>query len=237
MARDTNEMIFVHPTEARRRFEEFAMGELTDDHLLEGSLLIALEEYPKLDLESYERRIADLVERVERKCASGEPGIFRLGHVHSVLFDEEGFIGNVGDYYDERNSFINEVMERRVGIPISLSILFLTVARRVGLDARGVGLPGHFLAKVQFDLSEVYVDSFYGGQTMTVPEIAEFLNEFSGGEITLRSDHLRAWEPKHTLQRVLVNLHQIYERRGDQRRARAAAERIEILGGRAGPDV
>jgi len=224
------ERVFVHPTEARRRFEEFAMRELTTDHLLEGALIIALEEYPQLEIDRYMERIDRMVERVRAKCSDGEPDIFRLGHVHSVLFDEEKFLGNVGNYYDEKNSFVNEVMDRKLGIPISLSVLFLTVARRIGLDAHGVGLPGHFLAKVQFELSEVYVDSFYGGQTMTVSEIAEFLAEISEGEIALRSDHLRAWEPRQTLARMLANLHQIYEQRGDRRRAMAAAERIEILG-------
>lgn len=225
-----SERVFVHPTEARRRFEEFAMRELTTDHLLEGALIIALEEYPQLEIDRYMERIDRMVERVRAKCSDSEPDIFRLGHVHSVLFDEEKFLGNVGNYYDEKNSFVNEVMDRKLGIPISLSVLFLTVARRIGLDAHGVGLPGHFLAKVQFELSEVYVDSFYGGQTMTVSEIAEFLAEISEGEIALRSDHLRAWEPRQTLARMLANLHQIYEQRGDRRRAMAAAERIEILG-------
>lgn len=225
-----NPQVFVHPSEARRRFEEFVMRELTTDDLLEGSLLIALEEYPRLDIVQYQSRVGEMVERVLTKCSASEPDIFRLGHVHSVLFDEERFIGNVGDYYDDRNSFLNEVMDRKVGIPISLSILFLTVARRVGLEAWGVGLPGHFLAKVQFELSEVYVDAFYGGQTMTVPEIAQFVAEISDGEMALRSDHLRAWEPRQILSRALANLHQIYERRGDGRRAMAAAERIEMLG-------
>ena len=225
-----NETVFVHPTEARRRFEEFAMRELTNDDLLEGSLLIALEEYPQLDLDRYKQRVESLIDRVRDRLSAGEPDIFRLGHVHAVLFDDEGYIGNVGDYFNDRNSFINEVMDRKLGIPISLSILFLTVARRIGLDAHGVGLPGHFLAKVQFELSEVYVDSFYGGQTMTVAEIADFLSEMSGGEFVLRSDYLRAWNPRQTLSRVLANLYQIFEQRGDARRAMAAAERIEILG-------
>lgn len=225
-----SEKIFVHPAEARRRFEELAMRELSAEDLMEGALLIALEEYPQLDVDHYLGQVDDLVARVEARCSPGEPDIFRLGHVHAVLFDEEKYIGNVGDYYDERNSFLNEVMDRKLGIPISLSILFLTVARRIGLDAHGVGLPGHYLAKVQFELSEVYVDSFYGGQTMTVTEIAEFLAEISRGEIVLRSDHLRAWEPRQTLARMLANLHQIYEGKGDRRRAMSAAERIEILG-------
>ena len=224
-----SDFLFIHPTAARRRFEEYATRELAVDDLAEGALLIAQEEYPQLDIEGFWARVGVLVDRVLEKSDTSEPEIFRLGHVHSVLFDEEGFIGNVGDYYDERNSFINEVLHRKVGIPISLSILFLTVARRVGLDAQGVGLPGHFIAKVRFELSEVYVDSFYGGRTLTVPEISEFVSEISDGEISLRSNHLRAWEPREILSRVLANLHNIYANRGDKRRTASATERIEIL--------
>lgn len=229
-----SEAIFVHPTEARRRFEEFASRELGSLDVAEGALLIALEEYPQLDVEACLERIDALAERVVERSHRDEPSIFRLGHVHAVLFDQEGFTGNAGDYYDERNSYLNEVVERRVGIPITLSILFLRVARLAGLDAHGVGLPGHYLTKVCFDLSEVYVDPFHGGRTMTITEIASFLNEISNGQVTLRSDHLRAWSPRETLVRVLTNLNAIYERKGDAKRRNAAMDRIEILRAFAG---
>jgi regulator of sirC expression with transglutaminase-like and TPR domain len=224
-----NEAILVHPTEARRRFEEFSARELAPSDVAEGALLIALEEYPHLDVEATLARIDALAERVLARSDRDEPSIFRLGHVHAVLFDQEGFAGNVGDYYDERNSFLNEVLDRKLGIPITLSILFLRVARLAGLDAHGVGLPGHYLAKVCFDMSEVYVDPFYGGRTLTIVEIAAFLGELSNGQVALRSDHLRAWSARETLLRVLANLHATYERKGDARRRNAAMERIEIL--------
>lgn len=224
-----SEAIFIHPTEARRRFEEFAARELGPSDVAEGALLIALEEYPQLDVEATLERIDALAERVLDRSRRAEPAIFRLGHVHAVLFDQEGFVGNVGDYYDERNSFLNEVVERKVGIPITLSILFLRVARLAGLDAHGVGLPGHYLAKVCFDLSEVYVDPFHGGRTMTITEIASFLGEISNGQVALRAEHLRAWTARETLVRVLANLHATYERKGDSRRRNAAMDRIEIL--------
>lgn len=221
--------VLVHPAEARRRFEEFAARELGPADVAEGALLIALEEYPQLDVEAELARIDGLAERVLERSGRDEPSIFRLGHVHAVLFDQEGFIGNVGDYYDERNSYLNEVLERKVGIPITLSILFLRVARLAGLDAHGVGLPGHYLAKICFDLSEVYVDPFHGGRTMSISEIASFLGEISEGQVSLRADHLRAWSARETLVRVLANLQAIYERKGDARRRNGAMERIEIL--------
>lgn len=228
--------VFVHPAEARRRFEEFAGRELGPADVAEGALLIALEEYPRLDVEGELARIDDLAEKVLDRSDRDEPSIFRLGHVHAVLFDQEGFVGNVGDYYDERNSFLNEVLDRKVGLPITLSILFLRVARLVGLDAHGVGLPGHYLAKICFDLSEVYVDPFHGGRTMSISEIASFLGEISGGQVALRADHLRAWSARETLVRVLANLQMIYERKGDVRRRNGAMERIEILRALAGWD-
>ncbi|MFA6955066.1 MAG: transglutaminase-like domain-containing protein [Thermoanaerobaculia bacterium] len=221
--------VLVHPTEARRRFEEFAARELGPADVAEGALLIALEEYPQLDVDSELSRIDALAERVLERSERDEPSIFRLGHVHAVLFDQEGFIGNVGDYYDERNSYLNEVLERKVGLPITLSILFLRVARLAGLDAHGVGLPGHYLAKICFDLSEVYVDPFHGGRTMSISEIAAFLGEISEGQVALRAEHLRAWDARQTLVRVLANLQAIYERKGDARKRNGAMERIEIL--------
>lgn len=224
-----SEAIFIHPTEARRRFEEFAARELGPADVAEGALLIALEEYPQLDVEATLARIDSFAERAIERSRRDEPAIFRLGHVHAVLFDQEGFVGNAGDYYDERNSFLNEVVERKVGIPITLSILFLRVARLAGLDAHGVGLPGHYLAKVCFDLSEVYVDPFHAGRTLTIPEIASFLGEISNGKVALRAEHLRAWTARETLVRVLANLHANYERKGDARRRNAAMDRIEIL--------
>jgi regulator of sirC expression with transglutaminase-like and TPR domain len=224
-----SQALLVHPTEARRRFEEFAARDLGPSDVAEGALLIALEEYPQLDVERELERIDSMAERVLDRSGRDEPSIFRLGHVHAVLFDQEGFIGNVGDYYDERNSFLNEVLERRVGIPITLSILFLRVARLTGLDAHGVGLPGHYLAKVCFDLSEVYVDPFHGGRTMSIAEIASFLGELSEGKLSLRAEHLRAWSARETLVRVLANLQAIWERKGDTRRRNGAMERIEIL--------
>ena len=223
------ETVFVHPMEARRRFEESTERTLAPEDVAEGALLIALEEYPQLDVEDCLASIDGFAERVLAKSSPDEPAIFRLGHVHSVLFDEEGFNGNVGDYYDERNSFLNDVLERRLGIPITLSVIFLRVARLAGLDAHGVGLPGHYLAKVRFELSEVYVDPFYGGRTLTIPEIASFLQEITDGRTALRSDHLRAWSARETLIRILTNLENIYQRRGDRRRRDAAIERIEIL--------
>jgi regulator of sirC expression with transglutaminase-like and TPR domain len=221
---------FVHPAEARRRFSEFAAGELTNGDLARGALLIALEEYPRLDVEVYLRRIDELAGRAAARGSADDPPAFRLGHLHAELFDAGGYRGDSTNYYDVRNAYLNEVLDRGVGLPITLSILFLHMAQRLGLVAHGVGLPGHFIVKVQFELNEVYVDPFHGGTTLTMPEIGEMLSGMSGGKLQLSREHLRAWSARETLVRVLANLQGMYTRMGESRKAAAAQERMTLLG-------
>src|SRR5512140_1564713 len=112
----------------------------------EAALAIAQEEYPSLDVEEYLVRLDALGERV-RRLAPAPKAASTLAALRRVLHEEEGFRGNDKEYYDPRNSFLNEVLDRKLGIPITLSVLWIEVARRAGLALQGVGFPGHFLAK------------------------------------------------------------------------------------------
>ncbi len=221
----------IQSVDARRRFLEFAAGEITNENLGLGALLIAAEDYPHLDVEKYLAELDEIGVKVMRRSRAGEPSILRLDHLHEELFGPEGFTGDSETYYDPRNGYINEAIDRRRGLPIILSIIYLHVASRCGLNAFGVGLPGHYVVKLQFELSEVYVDPFRGGETMTRSEIARVVSEMSGGTVRLSSDHLRAWNGRDTLMRVLANLQGMWQRAGDSRRAAAAAERLELLQG------
>jgi regulator of sirC expression with transglutaminase-like and TPR domain len=222
-------MPYIHPAEARRQFRELADSDFGNDQLARGALLIALEDYRQLDVDAYVARLDDLAERVERRCVAGEPAIFRLGHLHAELFDRDQYRGDETNYYDPRNAYLNEVIDRKIGIPITLSIVFLHVANRIGLNASGVGLPGHYIVKVRFELNEVYVDPFHDGATLTMREIADLLGQISAGQIRLSAEHLRSWSARQTLVRVLANLESMWERAGDGRKAKAAAERIALL--------
>ena len=221
--------MLIHPAEARRRFVEYAEGDITNENLALGALLIALEDYPRLDVNGCIDELDGLALRAERRCHAGEPPVFRLGHLHAEMFDADGYRGDTKSYYDPRNAYLNEVIDRKLGIPITLAIVFLHVATKIGLSAFGVGLPGHYLVKVQFELNEVYVDPFHGGSTMTIPEIGELLRQLSGGSQQLMSEHLRAWSGRETLQRVLANLMNMWNRAGDSRRVATAKERMELL--------
>ncbi len=221
--------MLIHPAEARRRFSELAEGEITNDNLALGALLIALEDYPRLDVGGYLDELDALAARVERRCTPGEPPVFRLGHLHAEMFDTDHYRGDTHSYYDPRNAYLNEVLDRKMGIPITLSLVFLHVAAKIGLSAHGVGLPGHYIVKVQFELNEVYVDPFHSGATLTIPEIGALLQQLSGGNTQLASEHLRAWNGRETLHRVLANLVSMWSRAGDTRRANSARERMELL--------
>jgi regulator of sirC expression with transglutaminase-like and TPR domain len=219
----------THPAEARRQFREFAEGEITNENLARGALLIALEDYPQLDVDHYIAAIDDLARRASAKCRAGEPPVFRLGHLHSEMFDVDRYRGDEANYYDPRNAYLNEVIERRIGLPLSLSIVFLHVATKIGLNATGVGLPAHFIVKVQFELNELYVDPFHGGETLTVSEIGALVSQMTGGRMKLESEHLRASTGRQTLQRLLANLQNMWRMSGEARKSAAAAERIQLL--------
>jgi regulator of sirC expression with transglutaminase-like and TPR domain len=224
-----SESIFIHPGEARRQFREFAAQEIGTADLARGALLIALEDYPRLDIERYLRVLDDLAERVHRRRAPGERPVLSLGHLHAEMFDVDGYRGDTDSYYDPRNAHLNEVIDRKRGIPITLSIVFLHAATRLGLNAAGVGLPGHYIVKVAFELNEVYVDAFHGGTMLTSAELAELVSGATGGRAHLSPEHLRAWTARQTLTRVLANLVNMWQRAGEPQKAHAAHERMLLL--------
>lgn len=223
--------MLVHPAEARRQFREYAAGEITSGNLARGALLIALEDYPRIDVDGYLDELDALAARVEQRCTPGEPPVFRLGHLHAEMFDVDRYTGNTIHYYDPRNGYLNEVIDSKMGLPITLSIVFLHVAAKLGLNAAGVGLPGHYIVKVHFELNEVYVDPFREGTTLTVPDIVELVRHSGDGSVPFSSEYLRGWSGRETLVRVLGNLQNMWARSGDMRRAATAKERMEILRG------
>ena len=222
-------LMLTHPAEARRRFREYAAGDITNANLAYGALLIALEDNPGIDVDQYVVALDTIARRAASRGNPGEPAVFRLGHLHAELFDDDGYRGDTVSYYDPRNAYLNEVVDRKRGIPITLSVVFIHAATKLGLTAAGVGLPGHYIVKVQFELNEIYVDPFQGGATLTLSEIAALLKQVSGGATELSGEHLRAWNGRETLVRVLANLESMWSRAGDPRRATSARERIAIL--------
>ena len=200
---------------------------LPDDRidLAEAALRIAALEYPKLDLSRWLREIDAIAARVDA-LATSTRARDRAEAVDVVLFEELGFRGNVDAYYDPKNSFLNDVIERRTGIPITLSVLYIEVSRRAGLDVRGIGFPGHFLVGwQQEDGSVEIVDPFNSGARLRREDCATMLAA-TGADRERLDAHLEFVTNRHILSRMLTNLKLIYLQGGNFDRALEAIERL-----------
>ena len=177
------------------------------------ALWLAADEYPDLDPSAYLDRLNALADRARPRLVGSLPKqVTALSH---FLFEDEGFRGNAADYYDPRNSYLNDVLDRRAGIPITLSVVAMAVGRRVGLDVVGVGLPGHFIAKAVGGGQEVLFDPFHGGQILTAAGCEELIEVVTGRPLAVTPELLAATPPGHVVARMLNNLRGIYAARED----------------------
>jgi regulator of sirC expression with transglutaminase-like and TPR domain len=212
---------------SRRLLLHFAAQEPVD--LARASLAVAREEYPEMDEAHYLGVLDQLADGVRRGSPPGASIERRVGRLNSYLFHEQRFAGNHGDYYDPRNSFLNEVLERRTGIPLSLCILYMEVGKRCGLRIDGVGFPGHFLCKVHLDEGELVVDPFHRGQLLGLEEIKKRLASAVGDQYRFDPRILRAARPREILVRMLQNLRSVYAEKNDMPRALSAVDRLLLL--------
>src|SRR5580658_4089868 len=148
--------------DARREFEMIAAREPVP--LARGALLIAKEEYPDLNIDGYIDKMAELAREAEPIVRAGADTVERIQLLSHFLFEQKGFEGNREHYSDPRNSFMNDVLDRRQGIPITLSVLYLEVGRRLGINLYGVSFPNRFLVKAVDDRGELIIDPFVGGK-------------------------------------------------------------------------
>jgi len=211
------------------RWQEIASRPEEDLDLPEAALVIAAEEYRGLDIPAYLKRIDDMAAVLKRRLPRDISIAETIVALNGYLFDELGFAGNAADYYDPRNSFLNEVIDRRSGIPITLSLVYLEVGRRCGLRVDGVSFPGHFLCKVSLDEGELIVDAFNRGQLLGLAELERRFASAAGDAARFDARLLRAARPKEILARMLQNLRSIYLDRGDLPRALSAVDRQLLL--------
>jgi regulator of sirC expression with transglutaminase-like and TPR domain len=194
--------------------------------LVAAGLVVASEEYPDLDVGAERRRVDDLGQDAAERISDLSNPFARLDALRVFLFEDLGFRGNDEDYYDPRNSFLNEVIKRRLGIPLSLSILYIEVARAAGLDARGVGLPGHFVVRVDDGGRRLLIDPYHGGGVITEEDCRQLVARSTGRPGLFRPDLLEGVGPTEMLGRLLRNLKRIYLAREDHRRALAVVDKL-----------
>ena len=201
-------------------------------NIAECALIVAQHEYPSLDVPGYLRQLDQIAERLRLRLPAdaGKPHVISM--LNHYLFHELGYAGNRDNFYDPRNSFLNDVIDRRIGIPITLSILYMEIGRRVGVNLQGVSFPGHFLAKYVTDQGVIVLDPFNQGISLSEADLRERLRQSGGGVDSLDmplSALLRAATPHEILLRLARNLKAIYSNAGELEKAIATANLILCL--------
>ena len=183
-----------------------------------AALAIAALEYPALDPADTEARLHFLGARVRALHPRSPTADEQLGALRKVLIEEEGYRGNAINYADPENSFLNVVLIRKVGIPISLSVIWLEVARRCAIPLYGIAFPGHFLVALDAPSGRMVVDPFDRGRSLTPGDCAELLKRFAPAAV-LSEEHFEPAAVRSIVWRMLLNLKQVYFQRGDHARA------------------
>lgn len=227
-------------SEVLQAFSALVQSRIDDERidLLRAALAFARIEYPQLDPEPYVQRVEELSRRAAALIGDpGEPSEC-IAALNQVLFQEEMFRGNTVDYYNPRNSFINDVLDRRLGIPITLALLYMEVGRRAGFPLFGVGMPGHFLVK-HYDISgrPILIDAFECGSVVTEEDCRRKVHTIYSGQVTLQPEFLLTVTRRQMLTRMLNNLRTIYLSQRDFRRAVQVVDLILVIYPRSPEDV
>ncbi len=180
--------------------------------LAQAALMIARLEYPDLNINDYLSKINSLAEEINNRLPASANAAEILKQLNHVLFIEKGYGGNTDSYYDPRNSFLNDVIERKLGIPISLSILYIELGHALGLPLSGISFPGHFLVKLEINDGAIVLDPYYGGISLDEDDIEDRLREYYGPKLdkSRAQGVLASSTNKDIILRVMRNLRNLY---------------------------
>jgi regulator of sirC expression with transglutaminase-like and TPR domain len=192
-----------------------------------GTFLIARYAYPSLDVPSYRRQLDDMAQEVRDRIGPRASSEETVKTLNRYLFTEQGFKGNTKNYYELENSYLNRVIDRRTGIPISLSVVYLLIGKRLSLPVHGIGMPGHFLVKYESDRYKIFIDCFNGGALLTEKNCQRFLTEAGYG---CDDKYLQHSSVRAILSRMIKNLLAIYSKLGDPIKKTRLTTFIELLG-------
>jgi regulator of sirC expression with transglutaminase-like and TPR domain len=194
-----------------------------------AALYIAQEAYPEMDVEEYVALLDTMADDVRDRLPVEDYPLRTLKVLNAYLYEELGFRGNQTEYYDPRNSFLNEVIDRRTGIPITLALVYLSLAQRIAFPMEGIALPGHFLIRpVQSEMA-IFVDAFNQGEILFEQDCEALLHKMFGDRIAMREQFLAPATNRQFLARMLTNLKATYASAADVDGVLAAVERILIL--------
>ncbi len=194
-----------------------------------SALYIAQEEYPNLDVRKYLNALDTMALELKERLPDRNYPLKIIQAINTYLYEDLKFSGNVTEYYDPRNSFLNVVIERRLGIPITLSLVYLEIAKRINFPMVGVGMPGHFVIRPQVAEMEVFVDPFNRGEVLFFDDCQERIVKVFGQPVTMKPEFLAPLNNRQFLARILSNLKLIYLNTQQLEKALAAIERILML--------
>lgn len=216
-------------TPQAERFRQIVSGPDEEINLAEAALLIASEEYPDLDIAAYLARLDEMAATLKRRLRADISPADAIVALNRFLFDEHGFTGNAADYYDPRHSFLNEVLDRKRGIPLTLALVYIEISRRIGLQVQGVSFPAHFLVKCRLREGTVVLDPYANGISLSLDDLKQRIKSLRNGvELPQSSiaEMLATASNKEILVRMLRNLKGIYSHHKQWLKALAATDRI-----------
>lgn len=217
------------PTSPRHALARELSRSESELDLARAALLIAKEEYPQLSVDIYLARLDQIAEEVKDRLGDETAALVILNDVVRTLYERRKLEGNREAYYDPRNSFLNDVLDRGLGIPLTLGIVLLEVGWRLGLPLEGVNFPGHFLVRYRGQELSLLLDPFDGGRIRFEDQAQEVLDQLYGGTVRLQPRFVRAASKRDMLLRLLTNLKGLYLRIDDDQRALAAVERLLMI--------
>ena len=233
-------MVIGASSDVIQAFAALVRSDIEDERidLLRAALTFARIEDPQLDIEHYVRRVDALAKRVAAKVQDPDDPVQMIAAMNEVLFQEEVFRGNSVDYYSPRNSFLQHVLDRQLGIPISLALVYMEVARRISFSLYGVGMPGHFLVKhYDVDGHAILIDAFERGSIVTEEDCRQKLDSIYSGQVALQPEFLLAVTRRQMLTRMLNNLRSVYLSQRDFRRAVQVVDLVLVIYPRSPEDV
>lgn len=219
-------MIF---SRGRQRFYQEIQKPEKQIDLAKAALYIAQEEYPQIEPDEYLNALDTMAGELLERIPKERYPLRVIKIINNYFYKDLGFSGNQSHYYEPQNSYLNEVIERRIGIPITLSLVYLEVAKRIDFPMVGIGMPGHFLIRPEFEDAGIYVDPFNQGEILFPEDCEQRLTQIYQQPVKLQSEFLTPVTPYQFLGRMLMNLKVIYLNSGDMKKALAVSERILLL--------
>lgn len=208
LRRRTQEIVLrLDRQSADTQFLSFCLKQGEELDLERGAWLLARTQYPEINIEGYQALLDSFAEDLREPVQGARGAEAVLKTINEYCFDRLGFAGNEENYYDPENSYLNRVLDRRTGNPINLCLVYMLLARRLGLPITGISLPGHFICRYQSSAAEWYVDPFGRGKLLSKADCVRYLLQ---GNYSVRADYLAPVSPRRWLLRVCGNLHQIY---------------------------